>query len=468
MLIIPILLSAIIAIIMILVVTGVIRINSNYINFDSEIFWREVQEMDEETFSFWLKDTDLYKIQSDIDSFNFKNKSKNITLSLYEDEMLVYPLNSDIKNKDNLLVRILSDNATSHTIIVDDYAIYSKKINNYTAVLSCSKYIDINSNYLAYKNIIIEFIALLFSIVIIIIFITNYFLTKYLLKNIVEPLNILNNGVHQIQLGNLNYYIKYDNQDEFMSVCDDFNLMAQKLRESVEIQRRDELSRKELIAGISHDLKTPLTSIKAYVEGLIDGIANTPQIQKNYLVTIKTKAEDINKIVDKLFLFSKLDIGEFPFYLEKVDIGMELDSFTKSYYEEYKNKGLINKLNNNVETVNVNIDPLQLRNVFINILENSVKYKNKSCGLMEVNCIEKNESICITLTDDGPGVPSDTLDKIFDIFYRNDQSRNSPSKGSGLGLAISAKIIERLGGHIWAENAKEGGLKIVITIPKYI
>jgi signal transduction histidine kinase len=267
-------------------------------------------------------------------------------------------------------------------------------------------------------------------------------------------------------LGNYDYRLEYHRQDEFSIVVADFNLMAQRLRESVERQEKDNRTRKELIAGISHDLRTPLASIKAYVEGLIDGIATTPAMQKHYLETIKAKAENIDQILDKLFLFSKLEIGEFPFYPEKIDIGEELGGFIKSNSEEYKNKGLLLKMTQSINNLTVNIDPVQFHNVITNILENSVKYKNKETGSMDIACYEKKGDVYITLTDDGPGVPPAALGNIFDIFYRNDSSRNNPSKGSGLGLAISAKIIERSNGKIHAENVPGGGLRIVIMLPK--
>lgn len=165
-------------------------------------------------------------------------------------------------------------------------------------------------------------------------------------------------------------------------------------------------------------------------------------------------------------MFSKLDMGEFPFYPEKLDIGEEIDTFIKAASEEYRNKGLILKLTQNLKNVTINIDPVQFRNVLTNILENSVKYKNKESGLMEIACFEEKENVCIFLTDNGPGVPEKAIDKLFDIFYRGDPSRNNPSKGSGLGLAITAKIIERLDGQIFAENVPDGGLRIVIKIPK--
>lgn len=148
-------------------------------------------------------------------------------------------------------------------------------------------------------------------------------------------------------------------------------------------------------------------------------------------------------------------------------IGEELEQFVKAVSDEYRDKGLILKMTRTVKNVTIHIDPVQFRNVITNILENSVKYRNKECGLMEIACFEQGQNVCITLTDDGPGVPEEALDKIFDIFFRNDPSRNNPGKGSGLGLAISAKIIERSEGKIRAENVPTGGLRIVIIIPKW-
>lgn len=464
MIIIPVTLSAIVGLLFFLVFTGVININKDKIDYDSDLFWK-VTETADKTVSGWSKDSNLQAIEADIDRFNAKYNRENISLTLYEKDQLIYPSGSLSDNQSEQLVQILQGGSITHTGFLDHTAFYSRRVDNYTAVLICTQYMDISSHYLKYKNTLIGFGGLLFVLAIFIIGITNYLLTKSLLHRIVGPLEILNYGVHQIQLGNLDYRIEYGRKDEFSIVCADFNLMAQKLRESVDRQKKDEISRKELIAGISHDLRTPLTSIKAYVEGLIDEIAATPQAQKSYLQTIKAKAEDINQIVDKLFLFSKLDIGEFPFYPEKLMIGEELVQFVKATSDEYRDKGLILKLTQTLKNVTIHIDPVQFRNVITNILENSVKYRIKDCGLMEIACFEQGQSICITLTDDGPGVPEEALDKIFDIFYRNDPSRNNPGKGSGLGLAISAKIIERSEGNIRAENVPAGGLRIVITIP---
>jgi signal transduction histidine kinase len=272
-------------------------------------------------------------------------------------------------------------------------------------------------------------------------------------------------GVRQIRDGNLDYRIAYAGNDEFTAVCSDFNEMAARLSDMVKARQKDEENRKELIAGISHDLCTPLTSILTYVEGIELGLATTPVIQKEYLATIKSKAKDLEHIINQLFLFSTLDVGEFPMQPEPQDIGKLLSDFVKNVASEYRQKGGQITLAENIQGIMVNTDSVQLRNVLTNVIENSLKYGNKEKGIVTIACKSENTNAVITLNDNGPGVSGDALDKLFDVFYRGDKARANTKKGNGLGLAISAKIIERQGGTIKAANLSAGGLSIIITLP---
>jgi signal transduction histidine kinase len=226
-----------------------------------------------------------------------------------------------------------------------------------------------------------------------------------------------------------------------------------------------ENNRRELIAGISHDLRTPLTSIKAYLEGIETGVASTPEKLHKYFATIKNKTNDLEHIIEQLFLFSKLDIGEYPMNIQLIDIGRTVTDMVSELVDEYARRGLDITLAATVENVFVNADYIQLRNVIINVLENSVKYKDAEQGKLVVNCSVVGNMAEITLTDDGPGVPTDSLDKLFDVFYRTDPARNNEKKGSGLGLAIAEKTIRRMGGTIHAVLPENGGLGIVIHLP---
>lgn len=298
------------------------------------------------------------------------------------------------------------------------------------------------------------------------VFWVNWMLTRRITNRIVGSINTLVHGVNEITGGNLTYRIKYNQGDEFDAVCADFNEMASRLLTMVQQRQADENNRKELIAGISHDLRTPLTSIKAYIEGIKKGVATTPQMQEKYLNIIQNKTEDIEYIISQLFTFSKMDIGAFPFHLETVNIGNELSKMVTNMTDEYLEKGLKITLENTLDE-HVSMDVVQFRNVMQNILGNSVKYCKGDDAHAEISCKKTDADVVITIKDNGGGVPDEMLTKIFEVFYRGDMSRNNPSQGSGLGLAISAKVIEKMNGTITAENFAGGGLSIIITLPRY-
>ncbi len=303
-------------------------------------------------------------------------------------------------------------------------------------------------------------------LIIVSVLITNRFLTKFIVKKIERPLDVLTRGVYQIRDGNLDYRIEYSGDDEFKSICDSFNEMTARLKASIERTERNDRSHRELIAGISHDLRTPLTSIKAYASGLIEGVAATPAMQKKYMQTILTKANDIDRMVDKLFLFSKLDLGDYPFYPEKICLSHSLSHLLSSFENDISEGRMTVHIADIPEELTVFADPIQLENALTNILENSLKYKDGETVNISISCEEFPDSVELTVDDDGPGVPPEAVSKLFDVFYRSDPSRNNPHKGSGLGLAITAKILEHFGGKIWAENLEPKGLRIVMTLPK--
>lgn len=294
---------------------------------------------------------------------------------------------------------------------------------------------------------------------------TNRFLIRFVFQKINGPLVILSDGVREIGEGNLDYRIDYREKDEFAPVCEAFNGMAARLKASIDRARQDEESRKELLAGISHDLRSPLTSIRAYVEGLLDGVARTDEAQRHYLTTIKTKAEDIDRMVSQLFLFSKLDMAEYPMEPRTFRLDEFVTALAAETGGEYQSKGL----DITVESlcpVWATADGALLRRVLANIMDNSAKYKTADVGRLRISVADTGGDCRVVLTDDGPGVPEEALPKLFDAFYRSDPARKNPAGGSGLGLAIAARTVERMGGTIAARNASEAGLELTITLPK--
>jgi len=457
MLVMPIVMTIVICFCVVLVVMGITGINDFHSLKDGRAFdnaTEEVTVLSEK----WSSNSEFSIIRTDIDSFNKKYNNDQVFLFIYEGNDLIYPSASTYTpSLDKVLLQ-----EEKYILIVDTTATYKVTANQYTVILECNNY-TIN-NHRAFGNY--YYIGILLPIfLIILVYFLNRALTQFVFKSIITPIDILVYGVNQICDGNLAYRIEYDKKDEFAQICSNFNDMAYRLSDMVGARQKDEISRRELIAGISHDLRTPLTSIKAYVEGLEKGVASTPQIQKRYFETIKNKTNDLEYIINQLFLFSKLDVGEFPLYMEQIDIGEDINNLVTILRNEYSQKGLFINLNRNVKNVYVKIDVMQFHNVIQNILENSSKYKEEEFGVTEIVCIEEGSKMIITLTDNGPGVPKESIEKLFDLFYRSDASRKNPSNGSGIGLATAKKIINMMNGEIRAKNVANGGLAIIITLP---
>ncbi|MHA7962501.1 sensor histidine kinase [Paenibacillus sp. CAU 1782] len=399
-------------------------------------------------------------MKADIDAFNRDNEGLGLTLSLYDGQTLVYPATLP----QNRLSGLDLTQDDQFMLVTDTLSVFRIKAGPYGVVLTDTNFTVDGSN----KSRQQLYIGLVSAVLLVIVVIaTNRALTKFVFRGIMNPIHILSHGVHQLRDGNLTYRIHYDKQDEFASVCADFNEMAQHLYHMVNERQRDENNRRELIAGISHDLRTPLTSIKAYLEGIEKGVAATPQMQRKYFDIIKNKTASLEHLINQLFLFSKLDLGEFPLHLEAVDMGRELRQTMAAFAAEYEPKGLTIQVDDAIPHAEVIIDVVQFRNVIQNILENSLKYRNKEQGKIVVTAMQEEDRIKLKLSDNGPGVAPDELEKLFDVFYRSDASRKTPDLGSGLGLAISVKIIQRLGGDIKAELAPTEGLSIIITLPKH-
>lgn len=296
------------------------------------------------------------------------------------------------------------------------------------------------------------------------VFFTDRFLIRFVFRHIEGPLEMLADGVGQISLGNLDYRLEYHGNDEFLPVCEDFNHMAEKLKESVERSRREEESRKELMAGISHDLRSPLTSIQAYVEGLLDGVASTPAAQRKYLMTIKTKAEELERMVARILAYSRMEMEAVTRNAEIFQLDEYLKSELDAVAPDYTERGLT--ITHQLVPFCIKADKEELRQLLSNIADNSLKYKTKKHGTLNITMEDRGQTCLLCFTDDGPGVPEEALPKLFDVFFRTDPSRSDRAKGSGLGLSIVEKTVRRMGGRVWAENTPQSGLMIAMELPK--
>lgn len=313
------------------------------------------------------------------------------------------------------------------------------------------------------KKYILSFVTVFLIFVLLAVVFTNLCLSGWIAHMILKPLNMLKKGARQVAEGNLEIPLEYEKKDEFGEVCREFNEMRGRLKKSVELQIRYEQYRRELIVGISHDLRTPLTSIKGYVEGLQDGIANTEEKQIRYYRAIHTRAMDMEALVDSLSTFARLENKEYKYHLEKVNLNEYLKQVIREYSEEAKQKKAVILYEYLAEAQEALLDIQEMRRVFINLFENSIKYRIKESTTFRLTVYEQGSNFKILSADDGPGVPERELEEIFHTFYRGDESRTRPESGSGLGLAIVKRIVEGHHGKIRAYN--ENGLVMEMILP---
>ena len=287
-------------------------------------------------------------------------------------------------------------------------------------------------------------------------------------RTIVRPIQKIARGADAIAGGNLDYQIDYDSTNELGQTVESFNAMRLRLKETIESREKSEQLRREMTAGFAHDLRTPLTSIKGYAEGLRDGIANTPEKQQRYLQTIYDSAVQTEKILDDLLALSKLELGSTGNDRSIVQLQAVLDDAAPELTAFMEDRGCTFALENHCPAdTQIEIDTDAFRRVFLNILGNAVKYARPGVpGRLALTATAYDRVVILEFADNGIGVDKDQLRKIFDAMYRTDPARSQVSQGSGLGLAVCKQIVEQNGGSIWARSHTDAGLSIFISLPK--
>ena len=354
------------------------------------------------------------------------------------------------------------------------------------------------------RSIILQ---LIFSFLIIICF-TASLLTLWIYRGMVRPINVLKKATHKMRDGDLDFSIKTQREDEIGMLCKDFEEMRVRLKESIEMRLISEREMRELVSNISHDLKTPLTAIEGYTEGIMDGVADTPEKQEKYLKIIHKKAKEMAMLVDELSMCSKIENGIVPYNFRYISVAEYFGDCVQEISMDLDIQNISVEYTNEVDKdVRVEMDPEQLKRVINNIVGNSMKFIEADSGTISIEITEENGKneltgvegketersektgenirsvfgkkdkeekkekpmepgmIQVEFRDTGKGIATENLPHVFDRFYRADAARQS-SKGSGLGLAISKKIIEDHGGRIWAESEEGVGTSIFFTLRK--
>jgi len=331
-----------------------------------------------------------------------------------------------------------------------------------------------NTNYkisISHFNTIIDFQKRrttdnmkMIALFIIIYIILHILFIKYVLKIILLPLNDMKQFAIEMKKGNYDFLIDYKEEDEIKEVYDAFENMRIRLKESEETNIKYIENRKKLIVNIGHDLKTPIAAIGGYVDGIVDGVANTPEKLGKYVKIIKSYVISMENLIDDLFLFSKLDIDKIQFDFKNTNLKNYFNDCIEDIGYDLGEKNIELKYNFNYKNEKgIKIDSEKLKRSITNIIFNSIKHLNKNKNIIFLTVNEIKDGCEVIIKDNGEGIEKNDINMIFNEFYKVDESRSFKGS-SGLGLSIVKKIIESHGGMVKAESEINIGTSIIFTL----
>lgn len=311
---------------------------------------------------------------------------------------------------------------------------------------------------------------LFFTALVILIF-TSVSVGLWIYRSVATPLVKLRKATQNIKDGNLDFVLDVEGADEFAELCRDFEEMRRRLKESAEEKLVLDKENKELISNISHDLKTPITAVKGYVEGIMDGVADTPEKMDRYVRTIYNKTVEMDHLINELTFYSKIDTNRIPYTFSKLNVEDYFSDCAEEVGLELETRGIQLCYANYVDSdVQVIADGEQIRRVIHNIISNAIKYMDKGKGMkgiIQIRVKDVGDFVQVEIEDNGKGIAAKDLPYIFDRFYRTDVSRNSAKGGSGIGLSIVRKILEDHGGKVWVTSREDIGTIMYFVLRKY-
>ncbi len=310
------------------------------------------------------------------------------------------------------------------------------------------------------------------GVMLLILLVTSILLYYLIWKEFFSPVEQISVALAKVAEGDLNYQLRsedFEGKGEIQTMAANYEDMRLRLKEARDEMMEHESINRELISNISHDLKTPITSIKGYVEGIMDGVADTPEKMERYIRTIYNKTNDMDKLINELTLYAGIDTNRIPYNFHRINVAEYFDDCVEEVGLDLESKGIrLNYSNITDPSTCIIADPEQMKRVINNIISNSVKYIEKADGVIDIRILDEVDSIRIEIEDNGRGIAPRDLSKIFERFYRTDSSRNSSQGGSGIGLSIVKKIVEDHGGYIWATSREGEGTCMHIVLRKYI
>lgn len=334
-----------------------------------------------------------------------------------------------------------------------------------TALLGFSLVVVSGDDYVPRPIFMQVFIALILALILM-----SLIITTWTNKGVFTHIRRLNEAMGSIAEGNFDYALPRDEMGgEIGELYKSYEDMRLRLKESSEDTIQNEQKNRELISNITHDLKTPITAIKGYVEGIIDGVADTDEKRDKYVKTIYNKAIEMDRLINELTYYSGIDTNRIPYTFHRIDVSEFFHDCIEEVGMDLDNNNIELNYSNLLEPgTRIIADPEQLKKVINNIIGNSVKYMDKEHGIIDIRLLDEVDSIRVEIEDNGKGIAAKDLGNIFERFFRTDASRNSSKGGSGIGLSIVKKIVEDHGGYIWATSKEGEGTCMHFVMRKYV
>ncbi len=368
---------------------------------------------------------------------------------------------SGLEIKEMLMNISVEDNYYNHDNI--DYRLDLEKFTT----LNNEKHMIITLNPIVnIGHVYIRLIIFVFIIFLLVFSLASTIVQKQNMKNIITPIINLREETERLRNGELEAAITDQGYGEVKDLGNSVEQLRLQLKNSIYYQQKIDDNRKFLISSISHDLKTPVTSIRGYLDGVLDGVADTEEKKKYYISKAIDKTKLINTMIEDLLLYSKLDLNQMPFAKEEVNIVKYMENCLEDSVSEFEreNKKLLIENHLSSEPI-IKIDSEKFKRVIQNIMDNSKRNIDYNYGLLTIILRDTKSSVIIEFKDNGRGINHEDLPYVFERFYRADTARTIEGS-SGMGLAIAKQIVEGLGGRIWAISENGEGASIMISLKK--
>ena len=293
-------------------------------------------------------------------------------------------------------------------------------------------------------------------LMLVILFLLSLIILIFFTEMVYLPLRKITEATEQYAAGNMHYEFQVESEDEIGYLAASLNYMASEIA-------RAEDTQKKFVANVSHDFRSPLTSIKGYLEAMLDGTI-PPELHEKYLNIVLNETERLKKLTDSLLILNNLNTKGMMLQKTTFDINSVIRNTAATFEGTCKKKTIAIELILTGDELYVTADVDKIQQVLYNLLDNAIKFSHQN-SIIKIETTEKHNKVFISVKDSGIGIPKDDLKLIWDRFYKSDLSRGKDKKGTGLGLSITKEIINAHGEHINVISTEGVGSEFIFSLP---